>query len=253
MTRRSKCIYFDGRKKKRTKLKKERKVADDLYQRAMDAHIDVASCTNRKPCKRLACRYCRAVHQRRMDAELTPMLERKLTKDPKILSFITIIPDFGKTSVGDLPYDCLIKFRQRLDRIIRDLPGKPSAILCIDVSLNEDVDGSEHWQWHVHGLCEPFSKKARKQLNQKLTSQADVEPAHRPVRMDKIRDLTRLVDYIAKPNFFQKQARADETGKKLWPTGRTMDWCHELDVMRALLPYSVTKRIFKVRPKKFGK
>lgn len=195
-------------------------------------------------CERLSCPPCRGGGQRGFLLKGLPWVDG-LRKKADALA-ITIIPEFAKTAVGELPKGGLRGFKNQIRAAIRKVVPDAVGVMSVDVSVERTVGNKEYWQWHVHGIICDLQDDALDQLRQRFSWGAKGDTngtCYRPVQVKKLRDRFGWLAYMAKPNFFMREQRSDATGDlKFSKKPITVE--QELHFVKALSKSKVKERFF---------
>jgi hypothetical protein len=221
-----------------------RRKADYRSKKAAEANINLGKqCTKITGCERLHCYFCRTCSQRIFTEKFAKPLEAALEKNPGSWEFITIVPSYGLAEVGEEPMGGLRKFIEKMARQLRAADPNLSAVCVVDVSLNVDLDGFEYWQWHVHAVTTKLDKQARRRLRELVQGNW----CRKPVLRKEIYYSKGILEYISKPDFFQRKDDIDEVTRKKNTRHSSMNISDELVLMKVLSQWTVGQRIFEIR------
>lgn len=201
-------------------------------------------CYGDSHCGRLGCPRCRWFGGRVGMIKALPMVAERMESGSGLA--ITIIPEFGKTAVGELPKGELRGFKNQIRAAIRKVVPDAVAVMSLDVSVERRVDEQEYWQWHVHGVIFGLKDDALDQLRQRFFWRVKSDTSgtcYRPVQVKKLRDRFGWLAYMSKPDLYMREQRSNANGDlKFYRKRITIE--QELHFVKALSKSKVKERLF---------
>lgn len=195
-------------------------------------------------CERLSCPPCRGGGQRGFLLKGLPWVDGRMKTGSGLA--INIIPEFGKTAVGELPKGGLRGFKNQTRAAIRKVALDAVGVMSVDVSVERTVGNKEYWQWHAHGVIFGLQDDTLDQLRQRFSWRAKDDTngtCYRPVQVKKVHDRFGWLAYISKPNFLMRFQRPDANGDlKFYRKRITIE--QELHFVKALSKSKVKERFF---------
>lgn len=210
----------------------------------------VMLCYGESPCGRASCIACRQGGQR--SSMVTAMHHFKELGDDVTLHAGTIIPAFGKTAVGELPKGGLRGLRNQSAARVRSVAPEARMIGCVDVSVERRLGEPESWQWHPHVVAWNMTPEEMEELNTRFAwpkKAGESSTCYRPVRFEKITNLSGYLAYMYKPQFFLREQYADASGQLRFRK-RMITLEQELMFIKALAPYKASQRFFDIGVKR---
>lgn len=208
----------------------------------------VPFCFGTDHCKCFSCPPCRLRGQRSFVYRTLDIIDQY--GGSEAWRAITIVPEFGKTELGELPKGDIRGFMNQVRAAIRKIDPDTVAAMCVDISWERKVGEKEFWQSHVHGLIWNPSEHVLDQLRDRFSWRNKSEGScQRPVRVERLYDPVGWSGYSAKPQFKLREQRPDENGELRTVTkGLTID--QELAFVRVLSKFKANHRFFDIGLKK---
>ena len=141
-------------------------------------------------CGLLSCPRCRWQEQQLCMIKLLALVYALGGK--RACRILNIVPEYGKTPIGELPNGGLRGFRDQTRAAIRKIDSEAVAALCVDISWERSAGQEEYWQWHLHGLMLKPEVKTLKQIHKRFAwkDKAGLKAScYRPVHTKKIDEL----------------------------------------------------------------
>lgn len=205
-------------------------------------------CLGDDHCGYLSCPRCRLLETRNFMYEVLPIIEELGGKDA--WRAITIIPEFGKTRMGELPKGDFRGLRNQVAAAIRATCPEAVAAFCVDVSIERTVGQQEFCRFHVHGVIWTPDLQAIDQLHGRFAWRDKSEGGcQRPVKVERLTDPAGWLAYSGKPQFKLREQRPDAAGDlKCVKKGITI--AQELMFVRAFSKFKAKHRFFYIGMKK---
>lgn len=201
-------------------------------------------CYGDSHCGRLGCPRCRWFGGRVGMIKALPMVAEHMESGSG--QAVTIIPEFGKTAVGELPKGELRGFKNQIRAAIRKVVPDAVAVMSLDVSVERRVDEQEYWQWHVHGVIFDLKGDALDQLRQRFFRRVKSDTSgncYRPVQVKKLHDRFGWLAYMSKPDLYMREQRSNANGELRFSRKR-ITVAQELRFVKALSKSKVKERFF---------
>lgn len=201
-------------------------------------------CYGDSHCERASCVWCRQREQR--ITMLNILRQTKKLKNSVVWHAITIVPEFGKSVVGELPKGGLRGSKNQAAAGIRSVAPEARFVGCVDISLERRQSESQFWQTHFHGIISELTCEERERLRQRFAwsnKDKDEDDCYRAVQIEPIYDLFGWLAYMSKPQFYMREQRTNAKGE-LKPRKRMITREQELMFIKALAPYKASQRFF---------